>query len=212
MSAKDEASPPTALATAWRGAAEAGLRYYTTLGGLAFELAEALVPAIRELRPTVRLSPDPPGAPGPKPPAQAPSGERSGQTIVIEAAAGRSGLGVFMVENTTVRKVSAPVGVSAFVDASGREVHPQVKFSPAEVTLEPGDQVLVQVAAAVDKTLEPDVRYRAEITIPRLSGTGIPIVVRRQGPARAGSTRGTATRARAKAPLSAKRPATSRRS
>lgn len=211
MSAKDDASQPTDLATAWRDAAEAGLRYYARLGGLALELAEALVPAIRELRPTVRLSPDPPSAPGRKPPAQ--SGERSEQTIVIEATAGRSGLGVFMVENTTARKVSAPVGVSAFVDASGREVHPEVKFSPAEVTLEPGDQVLVQVAAAVDETLEPDVRYRAEITIPRLSGAGIPIVVRRRpGSARAGSTRGTATRARAKAPRTAKRPATSRRS
>lgn len=211
MSAKDGASQPLDLATAWRGAAEAGLRYYATLGGLALELAESLVPAIRELRPTVRRSPDPPSAPGPKPPAQ--SGERSEQTIVIEATAGQSGLGVFMVENTTARKVSAPVGVSAFADASGREVHPEVRFSPTEVTLEPGDQVLVQVAAAVDKTLEPDVRYKAEITIPRLSGTGIPIVVRRRpGPARAGSTRGTATRSRARAPLSAKRPATSRRS
>ena len=182
LSAPDDASQPTDLATAWRDAAEAGLRYYARLGGLAFELAGTVVPAIRELRPTVRMSPDPPGEAAGKPPAQ--SGERSEQTIVIEAPAGRSGLGVFMVENTTQRKVSAPVGVSAFVDPSGREVHPVIKFSPAEVTLEPGDQVLVQVAAAVDAALEPDVRYRAEITIPHLSRSGIPIVVRRR-PARA---------------------------
>jgi hypothetical protein len=187
LSARDDASQPTDLATAWRDAAEAGFRYYARLGGLAFELAGSLVPGIRELRPTVRLSPDPPAAHVEKPSAQ--SGELSEQTIVIEAAAGRSGLGVFMVENTTQRKVSAPVGVSAFADASGRKVHPVVKFSPAEVTLEPGDQVLVQVAAAVDATLEPDIRYRAEITIPRLSGTGIPIVVRRRpSSARARST------------------------
>ena len=187
LSAQDDASQPTDLATAWRDAAEAGLRYYARLGGLAFELAGTVVPAIRELRPTVSLTPEPAAAPAGKPPEQ--SGDRSEQTIVIEAPAGRSGLGVFMVENTTQRKVSAPVGVSAFVDEAGREVHPVVKFSPAEVTLEPGDQVLVQVAAAVDAALEPDVRYRAEITIPRLSRTGIPIVVRRRpGPARAAST------------------------
>ena len=178
ISAKDDESQPTDLATAWRDAAGAGLRYYARLGGLALELAGVLVPAIRELRPTVRLSPNPPSAPGRKPPAQ--SGERSEQTIVIEATAGRSGLGVFMVENTTARKASAAVGVSAFVDAAGREVHPEIRFSPPEVTLEPGDQVLVQVAAAVDETLQPGVRYGAEISIPGLSGTGIPIVVRRR--------------------------------
>ena len=184
LSAQDDASQPTDLATAWRDAAEAGLRYYARLGGLAFELVGTVVPGIRELRPTVRVSPDPPAG---KPPTQ--SGEGSEQTIVIEAPAGRSGLGVFMVENTTQRKVSAPVGVSAFVDPSGREVHPVVKFSPAEVTLDPGDQVLVQVAVAVDAALEPDVRYRAEITIPHLSRSGIPIVVRRRpGRARAAST------------------------
>jgi hypothetical protein len=211
MRATDDAPQRTELAAAWRDATEAGLRYYTRLGGLAFELVEALVPVIGELRPTVRLSPDPPSAPARTPPAQ--SGDGSEHTIVIEATAGRSGLGVFMIENTTVRKVSAPIGVSAFVDASGREVHPEVRFSPAEVTLEPGDQVLVQVAAAVDETLEPDVRYQAEITVPSLSGTGIPIVVRRRpGLSRAGSARGTAARARAKAPRAAKRSATPRRS
>lgn len=186
LSATADGSPRTELASAWRDAAEAGVRYYTRLGGLALELAETLVPAVGELRPTVRVSPDPPSTPASKPPD--PPSDAGRQTIVIEAAAGRSGLGVFMVENTTARKVSAPVGVSAFTDADGREVSPAVSFSPDVISLEPGDQVLVQVAAAVSDTFEPGVRYQAEISIPRLAGAKIPLVVRRRsGAARATS-------------------------
>jgi hypothetical protein len=197
LSAKGDASQRTDLASAWRDAAEAGVQYYTRLGGLALALAEALVPAIGELRPTVRASPDPPtpAAASPDPPSKP-----GGQTIVIEAAAGRSGLGVFMVENTTTRKVSAPVGVSGFVDAGGREVRPEISFSPDVVSLEPGDQVLVQVAAAVDDTMEPGVRYRAEISIPRLAGAKIPLVVRRRP-----STARTTAKARAKRPAKSPR-------
>jgi hypothetical protein len=178
VSAPADASPRTEVVAAWRDATEAGIRYYTKMGGLALALAEALVPALGELRPAVRMSPEAEGA------SSAPPVEPTAPTIVIEAAAGRSGLGVFMVENTTARKVSAPVGVSTFVDAGGREVRPVVKFAPDLVSLEPGDQVLVQVAAAVDDTLEPGVRYQAEISIPRLSSAAIPIVVRRR-PSRA---------------------------
>jgi hypothetical protein len=154
--------------------ATAGLRYYGRLGTLTLDLAQTLVPSLGELRPSLRLSPEPPAEPDASPPG--------GQTIVIEAAAGRSGLGVFMVENTTADSVSAPVGVSAFTDPAGREVTPKVRFSPEVVALDPGDQVLVQVAASVDGTLEPGVRYAAEISIPQLSGARIPLVVRRRPP------------------------------
>lgn len=156
--------------------ATAGLRYYARLGTLTLDLAQTLVPALGELRPSLRLAPDAPAD-------HEPDGSvHGGQTIVIEAAAGRSGLGVFMVENTTAQAVSAPVGVSAFADAAGREAKPVVRFSPEVVALDPGDQVLVQVAATVDRTLEPGVRYQAEISIPQLSGTRIPLVVRRRPP------------------------------
>jgi hypothetical protein len=159
----------------WRDAAEASLRYYGRLGGLVLELAEALAPSLAGLRPTIRLSSDPSSTT--VPPIDA--GERPrAQTIVIEAAAGQSGVGVFMVENTTAQKVSGPIGVSPFADPSGREIRPEVTFSPDVISLEPGDQVLVQVAAAVDDSLEPGVRYGAEISIPQLSRTTIPLVLR----------------------------------
>ena len=154
--------------------ATAGLRYYARLGTLTLDLAQTVVPALGGLRPSL----------GRVPAAVEPQTAPQAQTIVIEAAAGRSGLGVFMVENTTAASVSAPVGVSAFADPSGRAAAPKVRFSPAVVALDPGDQVLVQVAATVDRTLEPGVRYQAEITIPELPGTGIPLVVRRRPPKR----------------------------
>lgn len=178
MSPKGDASAGTDLTEAWREAAGATLRYYGRLGGLAFALAEALAPSLSDLRPKVRLSSEAPseGAPA------ADSTEAShGQTIVLEAAAGKSALGVFLVENTTARKASGPLGVSAFTDSSGRVVKPSVRFSPDVVSLEQGDQVLVQVAAAIDDTLEPGVRYAAEISIPKLSGARIPLIVRRRG-------------------------------
>jgi hypothetical protein len=164
--------PEPRLSDTVRDAAEASLRYYGRMGGLALDLAEALVPSLSGLRPAVvRSTPSPAPTVAESPP---------GQTIVIEAAAGRSGLGVFMVENTTGKKVSGPLGVSAFADESGREVNPTVRFSPDVVSLEPGDQVLVQVVAGVDSTFEPGIRYGAEISIPELAAAGIPLVVRRR--------------------------------
>jgi hypothetical protein len=201
LSAETSASGRTAPAAAWRDAAEAGLRYYLRLGGLALELAEAVVPAIAELRPTGRPTPALPAAADATP--RDPPAEPPRSTIVVEAASGRSGLGVFMVENTTAQKVSAPVGVSAFVDADGREIRPAVAFSPDVVSLEPGDQVLVQVAAAVDDTLEPGVRYTGVISIPSLSEAGIPIVVRRRaGTARAAAKKPPPARTKPKRPRS----------
>ncbi len=165
--------PEPRLSDSVRDAAEASLRYYGRMGGLALELAETLVPSLSGLRPAVVRSSAPPAEPAS---AESPRG----QTIVIEAAAGRNGLGVFMVENTTGRKVSGPLGVSSFADESGREVQPTVRFSPDVVSLEPGDQVLVQVVAGVDGTFEPGVRYGAEISIPELAAAGIPLVVQRR--------------------------------
>ena len=48
-----------AVTAVWRDVADAGLRYYARLGGLALALTEAIVPAIGELRPTARLSSEP---------------------------------------------------------------------------------------------------------------------------------------------------------
>jgi hypothetical protein len=102
------------------------------------------------------------------------------RTILVEAEAGQTGVGMFMLENTTRDQLSIPVTVSAFHDPQGREVELPVGFRPDVIVLDPGDQLVVQVAAAVGETLQPDVRYHAEISVPGLSATRIPIVVRRR--------------------------------
>jgi hypothetical protein len=167
MSDTDQASAQVELADVWRDAVEAGLRYWGRLGRLAVEGVAVFVPAVAELRPELqRDSPRAREASGPK-------------TILVEAEAGTYGVGVFLLENTTAERLSIPVSVSPFVGEAG-EVQPAVTFRPDLITLDPGDQQVVQVAVAVDETLEPDVRYGAEISVPGLSATRIPIVVRRR--------------------------------
>jgi len=162
--------------TALRDAAEAAVTYYSRLGRLTLDLVEAVAPADLHLSRT-----DDPPVPAPSTaPAPAAPAPESESTIVIEAQAGKSGLGVFMVENTTDAKVAGPVTVSAFKGPGGRTAKPDVRFAPEVVTLDPGDQVLVQVAAKVGSTLDPGVRYKADIRVPSLSGMRVPLVVRRR--------------------------------
>jgi len=161
------ASEESGLADGWRTGVEASLRYWGTLGRLALESASVLVPLVAELR---RESVAPEIAARPALPP----------TILVEAEAGQSGMGVFLVENTTAEQLSIPVHASPFRDSHGDEISLAVAFRPDTITLDPGDQQVVQVAAAVDETLEPDVRYRALISVPGLSETQIPIVVRRR--------------------------------
>ena len=168
LSAQDETRLQAELTDVWRDAAEAGLRYWGRLGRLAVESITALVPLVAELRP------------GDVGPADHSGAVAVPRTILVEADAGQSGVGVFLVENTTTQQLSIPVSVSSFHDDNGREVTPTVGFRPDVITLDPGDQLVVQVAAAVDETFEPDVRYHAEISVPGLSATRIPIVVRRR--------------------------------
>ena len=101
-------------------------------------------------------------------------------SILVEADGDRPGFGVFLVENLTAEPVSAPISVSVFVDDTGRTVRPRLVLRPATVSLAPGEQAMVRVAAELDDTLESGVRYRGEIAIPALSDRRIPIVLRRQ--------------------------------
>ena len=180
LSAGDETSLQTELADAWRDAADASLRYWGALGRLALESVTALVPLVTELRPGEAVQ------------AAAPSSRApAARTILVEAEAGQSATGVFLLENTTSQQLSIPVSVSSFHDPDGREVEVAVAFRPDTILLDPADQLVVQVTAVVDETLEPDVRYHAEISVPGLSGTRIPIVVRRRASA-ARRTRGQA--------------------
>lgn len=189
LSTGEQPSLQDELAEGWNAGVEAGLRYWGTLGRLAVESITALVPLVAELRP---------GGGTPVEIVDAPAAPPVPKTILVEAEAGQSGLGVFMVENTTAEQLSIPVSASSFHDPHGREVHPAIAFRPEVITLDPGDQQVVQVAAAVDETLEPDVRYHALISVPGLSATRIPIVLRR----RPGTAPRTKRQAKAATPAS----------
>ena len=100
--------------------------------------------------------------------------------MLLEEAAGKSALGVFLVENLSADPVSAEIAVSPLSGPTGENAPTALRFSPERIALDPGDQVLVQIAAPIDEALEPGVRYRAEISIPGLSGVRVPIAVRRR--------------------------------
>jgi hypothetical protein len=157
---------------AWVEVAEAGLRFWGRLGRLAFESVSAIATERRnDVTPAAAVAAAA-RVEAPTPPAE--------HTILVEAEAGQSGRAVFLVENRTPEPVSVSVEVSPFVDGKGREVRPQIAFRPEVITLDPGEQTVVEAAVAVDQTLKAGIRYRADMSVPALPGTTIPIVVRRR--------------------------------
>jgi hypothetical protein len=162
--------------------------YYGRLGRIGLDLAGALLPsgAIRlDVTPLARLFRRATGGAEPAGPTPGAGDTGGARTLLVEADGGRPGFGVFLVENLTAEPVSAPITVSAFVNDAGHEVRPRLVLRPATVSLEPGQQAMVQLAAELDEELESGVRYHGEIAIPALSDRRIPIVLRRVSPAEA---------------------------
>jgi hypothetical protein len=166
-----------------RRALEANLQYYAALGRLTVDYLEALgsiarrveVPAkLGNRTGTLRQS-----APAPAPAAPAPA-PAPPAVMVLEAEAGGTAIGVFLVENLLSEKIVAPVSASALTAPDGREVAVPLTFEPEIVVLEPGEQILVRGAASLNGDLEPDVSYRADVAVPGVVGTKVPIVVRRR--------------------------------
>jgi hypothetical protein len=159
----------------WRRALEANARYYEALGQVTTDYLKALAGVLGEVKlPPASFAgrtaaPVPPAAAAPAPSA-----------MVLEAPAGQTAVGAFMVQNRLGQHVAAPVVTSAFLDASGAELRPALTFEPDVVSLESGEQVLVRVTAAIDERLEPGVGYRGEVTVPGLSGDRIALVLRRR--------------------------------
>jgi hypothetical protein len=148
----------------------AALRYYQRMGAVAIDLARATVPAY--LRSTA-----PDGGAVMSSVTRIGSG---GATVLIEAEAGKHGIGVFQIESHATTSVSTAVRVTPLVAPGGETAEVSVKFEPSVLTLEPGHHALVQVSVAVNETLRPGVRYAGFVQLPGLSDLGVPIVVRRR--------------------------------
>jgi hypothetical protein len=156
-----------------RRAVEAGLRYHEAVAKSTLDYLSTLGDLAREAGPaTVRVGQPPAAAPAPPPPA-----------LVLEAEAGGTAVGAFMVENGRGEPISAPVTASTFAAAGHGEVEQKLAFEPEVVTLEAGEQVLVRVAALIGDGLQEGVGYRGEIAVPGAAAAGVPVVLRRRAAA-----------------------------
>ncbi|MCC6316996.1 MAG: hypothetical protein IT361_04820 [Gemmatimonadaceae bacterium] len=108
--------------------------------------------------------------------------EGSAGALVIEGEAGKVVKGSFLVTNDLGRAVTCSFAGSDFRDARGAAVAARTTFSPAAVTLAPGEEQVVEVEVAVDDAFAAGVGYAGEVTIKGLDGMAVPIVVRRLHP------------------------------
>jgi hypothetical protein len=158
------------LTRLWRRALEENLRYYGAVARLTGEYGRAVAGTARDLASGSRASQA--AATAAPNPAPAP-------IMALEAEAGSSAVGLFVVENRSPRRVTAPVELPALADPEGRAAQVALAFEPETLDLGPGEQTLVQVSVAVDEGLREEVDYRGELHVPALPGTRVPIVVRR---------------------------------
>ena len=164
----------------FRRAVDAQLEYYRSVGQLSVEFARAAFGVVRADRatPTLRVPVTPVvEAAQPALPAAAP-------VLALEAEEGSWAVGMFVVENSTGSRVSAPVELPVLADDEGRRVHGAVRFEPEVIALQPGEQTLVQIGVEVTRGLRRGVDYRGTVRVPGLTGTSIPVVVRRVAAAR----------------------------
>ena len=179
------------VAQLWRRTLDAYVDYYRSVGRLTANYARAVAGTAGALRAAASTPARPAPAPAPPPPPT----PASRPTVALEATAGSTAVGMFLVENTGSSTVSGPVEVPSLADPDGREITLQVGFEPDRVTLGPGEQTVVQAAVEVDRSLREGVDYRGEVRVPGPPGTSVPIVVRRlAAKRRASSGRAQATR------------------
>ena len=142
---------------------KAGTAYTTRMASLGLRLIGALVPDVArvvDIRPTADQR-------------AAPQANAGG--VQVQAAAGGTGFGVFIVENRGPNPVTTNVTVSSFRADSGRPMRLKVQFDPDTLRLAPGEQAVVQVGVTVEERLRAGEVYRATITLPKLDGATIPV-------------------------------------
>jgi hypothetical protein len=113
--------------------------------------------------------------------------------MVLEAEAGAVAVGAFVVENSLPRSVATVVVASPFARPDGHALVVPIACDPPEVTLDPGQQMIVRVGVTVSDEMEAGTDYAGELAVPELPGTRIPVVVRRRAPARTRAKRARAS-------------------
>lgn len=113
---------------------------------------------------------------GPEAPAPAPSG--SLPRLLLEGVANEVVVAAFGVENTMANSCVATFRLAPGSDVA--QLEKQITFSPAQITLQPGEQAAVQISVAITTSMIVDRSYLGEIEVVGLPASGIPIVVRRR--------------------------------
>lgn len=102
--------------------------------------------------------------------------------IVLEAAAGETARGMFLVENLLPNPVKGQIVATSLRGSAAGDVDLAFSFEPPVAALNPRDQLLAQLSVVIPDFLTPGVSYAGEIAIPELKGTAIPLIVRRLSP------------------------------
>jgi hypothetical protein len=162
---------------------EANARYHTALGRVTVEFLRELAVVLEAPQRATQESPRDhsngvPRQPEPAPPPAQPVAPRP--IILLEAEAEGTAVGVFLLANHLDHEILARPEASPFFDPPETAATPRVTFEPETVSLAPQERMLVKMIAAVDKSLQPDVRYHCEVSVPALAGTRIPVVIRRR--------------------------------
>ena len=175
----------------WGQSFELNMRYYRAVSNLMVDYYKELLGTYAGIastqsqpQPQVQPNPDQPAAPaGPGQARPATATPTQAGVMVLEGESTGEALGVFLVANNLQETVTARVSASSFVNETGHTVQPTFSFDPEVISLAPGEQLVVRVTTRIPDTLEPEVRYRGEFAVPELSGTRIPIVMRRRAAA-----------------------------
>ncbi len=183
----------TTLQRLWGQSLELNIRYYSAMTKLMADYYKDLLATYAgmvstqgQTQPQAQATSRPAsaGRPSsvPRPPDASPVTTTPGQAgvMVLENESGGEALGIFLVSNNLAETVSARVTPSEFVNEKGHIVQLTFTFDPEIISLAPGEQLLVRVTTRIPEALEPQARYRGEFAVPELSGTRIPIVVRRR--------------------------------
>lgn len=165
------------IADGFKRAVDAQMRYYQALGNVTTEYLKTLMSIWTDAPLPINLGPFRPTAS--TAPAATPAAAAT-PALVLEAEQGQQAHGAFMVENKLSRAVSAPVVTSAFIGPDGRELRPTMRVEPGIVSLEPGAKALVQIIATISEDLAAGAAYQGEVSVPGLSNTRVPLVLRRR--------------------------------
>jgi hypothetical protein len=168
----------TPIEDVMRRAFDANLRYWESVGRAATTYVETVTKIWQDAPMSWK-----PGAMAWTPsrsPSVTPPTAHDCAALVLENVAGAQARTVLMISNDLAREAEASVLISPLRGPDGRFVSVDVAAMPETLTLAAGARVPVTLTAAITDALHEGVDYHGEVTVPGLSVTGVPIVVRRR--------------------------------